>query len=808
MATTLKTVAVMILMLPGLLVGVIASSPEGEQPARSVSGSRPLTLEAIARDANEWIGSPPSDVRWSEDGQTIYFMWNPEAKEQGELYAISRAGGQPSHVPPEQLRSIAPADARTNRDRTMKVYEAFGDIFVISTPGGEVRRITNTDAQERNPHFTFDGKGVTFERDHNLFLVSMATGDIRQVTNFSTAKDPEAKPPQTELQSYLEDQQRELFDYIRKKEATEKERKEREKLERGPRPEPHYLKDTQRVSDLQLSPDGRFVTFILAERDQAEKGKVVDMPEYVTKSGFVEMQKLSRGFDLGRVKAGEPVVSFKLGVVTLADGRVTWIDHGQKDRVVSWNAPVWSDDGRHAMAWAGAVDHKDAWLLLLELPSASTRVVAHEHDDAWVRGFRSGRVAQGGSIAYGWLPDGNRVYFLSERDGFYHLFVAGLTGGEPKQLTTGDFEIADLTLSRDGKSWYFTSTEVHPGEHQLYTMQLEGGARRRLTPKSGWYDFALSPSEQDVALLYSAPTQPTELFVMSSSGSAAPVQLTTATTDEFRRYSWQASEIVTFDDGEGHTIYADLWKPARPHPTRPAIIQVHGGGWSQGVYRRWSNNLPFFHYLVQEGYVVLNIDYRGSRGYGRDFRTAIYRHMGDTEIKSGLAAVEYLVKQHNVDRRRIGLFGGSYGGFYTLMAMFKHPGVFAAGAVRAPVTDWAHYNHGYTTRILNNPYKDDEAYRRSSPIYLAEGLQDHLLIQHGMLDDNVHFQDSVRLVQRFLELKKDNWEFAVYPIENHGLGLEEYDRLDVMRRRVNLFNRVLKGPRPPAAPTATTTSQH
>ena len=802
MATTArKVVPVMCLLLPGLLVGLIA-----EQPARSATGSRLLTLEAIARDPNQWIGSPPSSVRWSEDGQSIYFMWNPEAKQDGELYVVSRAGGKPSRVSPEQVKSIAPPNARRNRERTMKVYEAYGDIFVISTPAGAVRRITDTDAQERNPHFTFDGKGVTFERDHNLFLVSIQTGEVRQVTNFSTDRDPEAKPPRTELQSYLEDQQRELFDYIRKKETTEKERKAREKLERGPRPEPHYLKDTQRVSDLQLSPDGTFVTFILAERVEAEKGKVVDMPTYVTKSGFVEMQKLTRGFDLGRVKAGEPVVSFRLGVVTLAEGKVAWTDHGQKDREVSWNAPVWSDDGRRAMAWAGAVDHKDAWLLLLDLPSTSTKVITHEQDEAWVRGFRSGHLAEGDDISYGWMPDGNRAYFLSERDGFYHLYVAGLDGGQPKQLTRGNFEIAGLELSKDGNTWYFVSTEVHPGEHQMYAMPLEGGARTRLTPKAGWYDFTLSPGEQEVALLYSAATQPTELFVMPLSGSA-PVQLTTATTDEFRRYTWQPSDIVTFDDGEGHTVYADLWKPARPHPSRPAIIQVHGGGWSQGVYRRWSNNLPFFQYLLQEGYVVLNLDYRGSRGYGRDFRTAIYRHMGETEIKSALAAVEYLVKQHTVDRKRIGLFGGSYGGFFTLMAMFKHPGVFAAGAVRAPVTDWAHYNHGYTTRILNNPYKDDGAYRRSSPIYLADGLQDHLLIQHGMLDDNVHFQDSVRLAQRLLELKKDNWEFAVYPIENHGLQLEEYDRLDVMRRRVNLFNRVLKGPRPTSAPTTTTTTQ-
>ena len=170
---------------------------------------------------------------------------------------------------------------------------------------------------------------------------------------------------------------------------------------------------------------------------------------------------------------------------------------------------------------------------------------------------------------------------------------------------------------------------------------------------------------------------------------------------------------MTFDDGEGHTIYADVWVPDRPLPGRPAIIRVHGAGWAQGVSRRWTNTLPFLHYLVQEGYIVLNLDYRGSRGYGRDFRTGIYRHMGETEVKSGLAAVEYLVTEQGVDRERIGLFGGSYGGFFTLMSMFKHPGVFKAGAVRAPVTDWAHYNHGYTTRILNAPYDDTEAYARS-----------------------------------------------------------------------------------------------
>ncbi len=161
-----------------------------------------------------------------------------------------------------------------------------------------------------------------------------------------------------------------------------------------------------------------------------------------------------------------------------------------------------------------------------------------------------------------------------------------------------------------------------------------------------------------------------------------------------------------------------------------------------------------------------------------------------------------MVLEQGVDRERIGLFGGSYGGFFTLMSMFKHPGVFKAGAVRAPVTDWAHYNHGYTTRILNAPYDDTEAYERSSPIYLAEGLEDHLLIQHGVQDNNVHFQDSVRLAQRLLELRKENWEIMIYPVEAHSLQNEDYNRYDVMRRRVELFNRVLGTP----AASATTSS--
>jgi len=780
--------------LRGRHVGLVAVSVlvlgSGLAQAQGSATFEPLTLEGIARDTEEWVGSAPSQIRWSQDGESLYFMWNPEAADIPDLYVVSRDGGTPVTVPSDELRNIPPRGAKRNRDETEAVYAAYGDLFLFTIADDTVRRLTDTDTTERNPDFVLDERAVAFERDQNLFVVELDTGAVRQVTNFRTGADPDADPDQTKLQVYLKEQQTALFEHVSKTERLEEEREKRRDAERGFRVEAHYMKDGQRVSDLRLSRDGRFVTFILADRQEFRDGQVVEMPQYVTASGFVEMRRLGRGGGGGRVKAGEPVTTYALGVVDLKEDEIRWMDHGQGERAVNFSAPVWSDDGEHLVAWAGAVDHKDAWLQLLDLETGATQTIVHEHDDAWVRGFRTGR-AGGDGLAYGWMPDDERVYFLSERDGYFHVYVTGLDGGDPTQLTSGQFGLVDLRLGEDDERWFFISNEVHPSENQLYTMPLEGGARTRLTSESGWYSYELSPDESRVALLYSNATQPVELSVMPTHAGATAQPLFTATRPEFHRHDWRESDIVTFDDGEGHTIYADVWVPDQPLPGRPAIIRVHGAGWAQGVYRRWTNTLPFLHYLVQEGYIVLNLDYRGSRGYGRDFRTGIYRHMGETEVRSGLAAVEYLVTEQYVDRERIGLFGGSYGGFFTLMSMFKHPGVFKAGAVRAPVTDWAHYNHGYTTRILNAPYDDTEAYERSSPIYLAEGLEDHLLIQHGVQDDNVHFQDSVRLAQRLLELRKENWEIMIYPVEAHSLQNEDYNRYDVMRRRVDLFNRVL-----------------
>jgi len=237
-----------------------------------------------------------------------------------------------------------------------------------------------------------------------------------------------------------------------------------------------------------------------------------------------------------------------------------------------------------------------------------------------------------------------------------------------------------------------------------------------------------------------------------------------------------------------HTVYSIVQE------TCQALSAVHGAGYTQNVHEQFPYYFreQMFHNLLNEkGFVVLDMDYRASEGYGRDWRTAIYRQMGTPELEDLVDGVHWLEKNYSVDANRVGLYGGSYGGFMTLMAMFRAPDVFKAGGALRPVTDWTQYNHEYTSNILNDPAIDPIAYERSSPIEFADGLKGHLLIAHGMIDDNVLFEDSARLYQKLVELHKDDFEIAPYPMERHGFvhadsWLDEYKRID------KLFESTLK----------------
>ncbi|MGB8510046.1 MAG: alpha/beta fold hydrolase, partial [Pyrinomonadaceae bacterium] len=463
-----------------------------------------------------------------------------------------------------------------------------------------------------------------------------------------------------------------------------------------------------------------------------------------------------------------------------------------RDRDVQLSQLQWSEDGSRAVLMARSSDNKDRWVMLLDPSTGKTKTLARVHDDAWVDGP--------GAFTLGWLADNRRVYFESERDGFAHLYTVSIDGGDPVQLTSGKYEVSDVRLSQDKTKFYFTSSEKSFFERHLYTMSVEGGTRTRVTSLAGNNQADISPDETTLAVVNSYSNRPPELFLQTNrpappadAAQPVPTRVTQSPIAEFSNYDWIDPPIVEIKARDGATVYARLYKPANFRRGGPAVLFVHGAGYLQNVHRWWSSyyrEYMFQHLLMERGFLVLDIDYRGSAGYGRDWRTAIYEHMGGKDLDDHVDAVRYLIAEHGVDPHRVGLYGGSYGGFITLMAMFTRGDVFAAGAALRPVTDWAHYNHPYTANILNTPQTDIAAYRRSSPIYFAEGLKGALLICHGMVDTNVQFQDTVRLVERLIELRKENWELAPYPVEDHSF--ERADSwADEYKRILKLFSEQL-----------------
>jgi dipeptidyl aminopeptidase/acylaminoacyl peptidase len=776
------------------LASVLATAHPATAPGKPFE----LTVDSIMRGP-KLVGYPPTGLRWSGDSSRLYFEWRRPGEDEASTYVVTRdASAAPRKLSDEERRSAPPVNGAWDRAHRRVLFADQGDIVLIDSVAGTRRQVTRMTGGESSPRWARGEKAVTFTRDNNLFIVPLDTGSIEQLTDVHPRK---RDPRETDSQKFVKAEEQKLIEYTRAEAEKKKKAEEKDKSRALPKFE---LAERQSAADLQLSPDGKHVFIVVVER--TENAKRTNVPNYVTESSYAE--------DIpARTFVGDTQDKRTLAVLNLETGQSVWADRSfaGKDREVRWTAPIVADDGALAIAGARAVDNKDRWLVAIDAETGKTRVVDVLHDDAWVREIGGG--GGGASVepsGIGWMPDQKRLWFLSERDGWMHLYVvdAGTPGAAARQLTQGKWEIESAALSIDEKTFYITSTEVHPGERHIFAMAADGGERTRLTSMTGGHAGVVSPDSSTIGLIYSASTKPHEVYLMPNRAGAPAKQVTTTPTDEWRSFKWVEPQLITYKTRDGVDVYARLFTPemigARRDPAAPAVVFVHGAGYAQNAHKYWASyyrEYMFHNLLASKGYVVLDPDYRASSGYGRDWRTAIYRHMGGKDLDDVVDGAKYLVEKQKVHAGRIGVYGGSYGGFITLMAMFTSPDTFAAGAALRPVTDWSHYNHSYTSNILNEPQNDAEAYRRSSPLYFAEGLKGTLLIMHGMVDTNVLFQDSVRLAQRLIELRKENWSFAPYPVENHGFE-EETSWADEYKRILKLFEDTLKTKAPQKLGTA------
>ena len=753
---------------------------------------------------SDFIGHLPSNVNWSSNSETIYFDWNPDANFSDSLYRYHLKNDKISKVDFETEFALPVSNVIYNKNKTKKVYSKYGDVYLVDVITNKKTQITETMDYESQVHFTENDTEVAYVKDKNIYNWNLKTGTTIQVTDFLIEEKKEKT--KSEKDEWLYNDQLELFEVLKERKEKSDKRDTLMKRFDTKKPLKIYLEDKS-VINQQMSPDGNYVTYVTAKYPENKK---TIMPHYVTESGYTENENT-------RSKVGDELTEYNMFIYDIANRKtypvvldnldgLDYIPEYTKDypdkpyknenRIGYITGPTWSSDGKYAVLDIIANDYKDLWIVLLDIENGTVENLDHQHDEAWIagpgiRGYGRGDL--------GWMPDNKSIWFMSEKTGFSHLYTMDVTSKKRIALTEGSFEIYNPQISKDEKHWYFTTNMNHPGDRQFYSMPIYGGKLRALTNRVGKNDVNLSPDEKQMAILYSYSNKPTELYVqenpMFASKETSPKQITHSTTKTFDSYPWKEPEIITFNADDGAKVHARLYQPKQEVKNKGAVVFVHGAGYLQNAHKWWSTyyrEYMFHNLLVDNGYTVLDIDYRGSAGYGRDWRTGIYRHMGGKDLSDQVDGVEYLINEYGIDKDKIGIYGGSYGGFITLMAMFNEPETFKAGAAIRSVGDWAAYNYFYTARILNTPVTDSLAYKRSSPIYFADGLQGDLLILHGMIDDNVHFQDMVRLSQRLIELGKENWEMAIYPIERHGF-VEPSSWTDEYTRIYNLFQESLLG---------------
>ena len=548
------------------------------------------------------------------------------------------------------------------------------------------------------------------------------------------------------------------------------------------------------VTGAQASDDGSRVAYIVSD---TSKQRALIVPEYTGE--FVTAPTVRRGWTEQRIQvvasSGETERAF---VVKLpAPEGVSYI-RGFR----------WLPNNMSLLIDRIDRDTKRRQLFLADLGSGTLladeeplTLIDEESDAKWVASLS--RIVEPS-------PKGDQVLFASERDGFNHLYLAPLryrrkgnttpnqttSSATVRQLTRGPWEVNWAKWLPDGVRVIYSSTEKSAAERQLYILDLRNGKATRLPTQDGMNtDPQLSKDGEIMLYEHSEWNAPNDLYALrvctDCRKASTPLRLTNTVPARFKQTNWVRPNFVEFKAKDGKAVRARIYTPAGFDKAKkyPAVVFVHGAGYLQNIINGWNNyyrEAMFHHILTGRGYVVLDVDYRGSAGYGRDWRTDVYDFLGGLDLQDHLDGIDYIIKEYAVDSTRIGMYGGSYGGFMAEMAAMRAPDKIACAAALRPVADWKNYYASspvYTAERLGFPDKNQEAYRRSSPITYAEQLRRPLLILHGMVDDNVHVQDSVQLIQRLIELGKTQYfDAMLYPKENHSFlrpesWTDEYERI-------------------------------
>ena len=697
----------------------------------------------------DWLGRQPEQAFWDASSQQIHYQRKQAQSELRDWWVAPIQGD--AKAQPLALSGwddIGAIDQVFSADKQTVAWLFEGNVFVKQLKSGVVNQLTR-DLEQRADLQFLTGNRLSWRIGQNFYAVDLLSGRQSLLASLVTEDAPTAPAV---ADNYLAKEQQSLIAYVALQHTNASDEfQQQAALQQNNSAlavKPVYFDENLQINATSLSPDGRYLIVVVSEKSTWRNDTDI-MPNYISASGNVQAKPVRR-----RVhdQKPEPESFFLIDVATsskvellikdlpgfdedvLADvkaenakalGKTYQSVKKPRDVVLlnawSWGQTSiqWNRKGSQVAMMLRSWDNKDRWLVSVDL-AAGRFVPQHRlHDKAWINHEFN---------EFGWLHQQDTLYFLSEESGYSQLYLKPLKG-KVKALTSGQFEISKPVLTADDQSIYYRANPKHPGIYNIFKVDVSDSSITALTDFTGNLTFTLSPDERQLLVRYSHSLLPEELYVMPTQANASLKRLTYTVSPELQQMALQAPQVIAVPSSHGkQPVYAKLYLPKdyQQGEKRRAVIFNHGAGYLQNSDLGWSNYFRefFFHnLLVQKGYVVMDMDYRASKGYGRDWRTAIYRQMGTPEIEDLQDGVKWLVENAHVDPARIGTYGGSYGGFMTFMALFKEPDLFKSGAALRPVGDWAYYNFGYTSNILNTPEVDPIAYRRSSPIYFTQGLK-------------------------------------------------------------------------------------
>ncbi|MDZ4802665.1 MAG: S9 family peptidase [Bryobacteraceae bacterium] len=682
-------------------------------------------------------GTSPSSPAWAKKGPVLCFLWNAEGRRFLDLYCYNAESKKLARLTSLEAEKDDLNVSEDEKDERLKRYQ-------VPNPG-----LASFELAE-------DGRQAAFTYKGDIWLAGTdgAKPPFRLTRTKAAESFPRFSPDGKRLASLRGGQL--IIQNLSNGQLWQV-----TDIEQG------------NLSNYQWSPDGK--NFVI----RVSKGtpRAIPLPNY---SGRYPTART-----IPRQTAGDESVDATLSLIGAEGGKPRPIDRGG-DKWSSIDAE-WSPDGKRLFIAQLSPDWKKRRIYTVDATTLKATQVFEETDPRWVDyGFAN------------WSEDGNEVLFTSEKDGFAHLYRVKATGGDAVQITKGNFEIRKEPFTADPRwdaGWiWFSSTEGDTAQRQFYRIRPDGTGKEKLSTGEGLHIGMVSDGAKHRSIMRATEREPFDLWVDGT-------RVTTSPKREFASVPWPAVRYVQFPSkGDGKSVAAKVLLPKGYNPDDksgkqwPAVVYVHGAGIATSVLRQWGSyneyRYVFNAYLTSLGYVVIDLDYRGSTGYGRDWRSDAYLHMGGNDLNDVLGAVDYLKGLGNIDTAKLGTWGVSYGGFMTATSLFQAPGVFRAGAAWAGVYDWENYNAGYTAQRLNTPALNPEAYRRSSPIWFSNNLRDHLLIVHGMVDNNVLFQDAVQLTEKLIQEGKQ-FDHIYYPEESHGFVRDE-TWIDAFGRTAAWFERWLK----------------